>query len=142
MADQLSSLEKELEEITNALDEGEKKYEEYKAIKDSERTEEQKQFLESWPGEAEKLQARQAEKTQSLAYAEAVEQQALDALAEQGEGYVYESAREAVAGLQGKMEELLAREQTLLAGEQALNDAGQQIADGKAQLAAGRQTLD
>ena len=142
LADQLSSLEKELEEITNALDEGEKKYEEYKAIKDSERTEEQKQFLESWPGEVEKLQARQAEKTQSLAYAEAVEQQALDALAEQGEGYVYESAREAVAGLQGKMEELLAREQTLLDGEQALNDAGQQIADGKAQLAAGRQTLE
>ena len=71
-----------------------------------------------------------------------MEQEALAALAEQGEDFSYESAEEAVAGLQGKMQELLAREQTLLAGEQELLAYGQQIEDGKAQLAAARQTLE
>lgn len=142
LADHLSSLREELAEINNALTEGNKKYEGYSAISDSERTEEQKQFLEDWPEEAKKLQAQETEKTQSIIYAEAVEEEALDALAEQGEDFSYESAEEAVAGLQGKMQELLAREQTLLAGEQELLAYGQQIEDGKAQLAAARQTLE
>ena len=142
LADHLSSLREELAEINNALTEGNKKYEEYSAISDSERTEEQKQFLEDWPEEAKKLQAQETEKTQSITYAEAAEQEALAALAEQGEDFSYESAEEAVAGLQGKMQELLAREQTLLAGEQELLAYGQQIEDGKAQLAAARQTLE
>lgn len=142
LADHLSSLREELAEINNALTEGNKKYEEYSVISDSERTEEQKQFLEDWPEEAKKLQAQETEKTQSITYAEAAEQEALAALAEQGEDFSYESAEEAVAGLQGKMQELLAREQTLLAGEQELLAYGQQIEDGKAQLAAARQTLE
>lgn len=142
LADHLSSLREELAEINNALTEGNKKYEEYSSISDSERTEEQKQFLEDWPEEAKKLQAQETEKTQSITYAEAAEQEALAALAEQGEDFSYESAEEAVAGLQGKMQELLAREQTLLAGEQELLAYGQQIEDGKAQLAAARQTLE
>ena len=142
LADHLSSLREELAEINNALTEGNKKYEGYSAISDSERTEEQKQFLEDWPEEAKKLQAQETEKTQSITYAETVEQEALAALAEQGEDFSYESAEEAVAGLQGKMQELLAREQTLLAGEQELLAYGQQIEDGKAQLAAARQTLE
>lgn len=142
LADHLSSLREELAEINNALTEGNKKYEEYSAISGSERTEEQKQFLEDWPEEAKKLQAQETEKTQSITYAEAAEQEALAALAEQGEDFSYESAEEAVDGLQGKMQELLAREQTLLAGEQELLAYGQQIEDGKAQLAAARQTLE
>lgn len=142
LADHLSSLREELAEINNALTEGNKKYEEYSDISDSERTEEQKQFLEDWPEEAKKLQAQETEKTQSITYAEAAEQEALAALAEQGEDFSYESAEEAVAGLQGKMQELLAREQTLLAGEKELLAYGQQIEDGKAQLAAARQTLE
>lgn len=142
LADHLSSLREELAEINNALTEGNQKYEEYSAISDSERTEEQKQFLEDWPEEAKKLQAQETEKTQSITYAEAAEQEALAALAEQGEDFSYKSAEEAVAGLQGKMQELLAREQTLLTGEQELLAYGQQIEDGKAQLAAARQTLE
>ena len=43
--------------------------------------EEQKQFLEDWPEEAKKLQAQETEKTQSITYAEAAEQEALAALA-------------------------------------------------------------
>lgn len=142
LADHLSSLREELKGIEDELNSGQGKYDEILAIPPENRTQEETDYLQSWEQIKKELADRQTDANTRLSFAENMEQEALDALAEQGEDFSYESAEEAVAGLQGKMQELLAREQTLLAGEQELLAYGQQIEDGKAQLAAARQTLE
>ncbi len=142
LAGNLSSLRETLKEIEDELESGQEKYDEILAILPENRTQEQAEYLQGWEQTKKELTEQQTDVNTSLSYAENMEKQALAALAELGEDYSYESAEEAVAGLQEKMQELLAREQTLLAGEQALIDAGQQIADGKAQIAASRQALE
>ncbi len=142
LADHLSSLREELKGIEDELNSGQGKYDEILAIPPENRTQEETDYLQSWEQIKKELADRQTDANTRLSFAENMEQEALAALAEQGEDFSYESAEEAVAGLQGKMQELLAREQTLLAGEQELLAYGQQIEDGKAQLAAARQTLE
>lgn len=142
LADHLSSLREELKGIEDELNSGQGKYDEILAIPPENRTQEETDYLQSWDQIKKELADRQTDANTRLSFAENMEQEALAALAEQGEDFSYESAEEAVAGLQGKMQELLAREQTLLAGEQELLAYGQQIEDGKAQLAAARQTLE
>lgn len=142
LADHLSSLREELKGIEDELNSGQGKYDEILAIPPENRTQEETDYLQSWEQIKKELADRQTDANTRLSFAENMEEEALDALAEQGEDFSYESAEEAVAGLQGKMQELLAREQTLLAGEQELLAYGQQIEDGKAQLAAARQTLE
>lgn len=142
LADHLSSLREELKGIEDELNSGQGKYDEILAIPPENRTQEETDYLQSWEQIKKELADRQTDANTRLSFAGNMEQEALDALAEQGEDFSYESAEEAVAGLQGKMQELLAREQTLLAGEQELLAYGQQIEDGKAQLAAARQTLE
>lgn len=142
LADHLSSLREELEGIEDELNSGQGKYDEILAIPPENRTQEETDYLQSWEQIKKELADRQTDANTRLSFAENMEQEALAALAEQGEDFSYESAEEAVAGLQRKMQELLAREQTLLAGEQELLAYGQQIEDGKAQLAAARQTLE
>lgn len=142
LADHLSSLREELKGIEDELNSGQGKYDEILAIPPENRTQEETDYLQSWEQIKKELADRQTDANTRLSFAENMEQEALAALAEQGEDFSYESAEEAVAGLQGKMQELLAREQTLLAGEQELLAYGQQIEDGKVQLAAARQTLE
>ena len=142
LADHLSSLREELKGIEDELNSGQGKYDEILAIPPENRTQEETDYLQSWEQIKKELADRQTDANTRLSFAENMEQEALAALAEQGEDFSYESAEEAVAGLQGKMQELLAREQTLLTGEQELLAYGQQIEDGKAQLAAARQTLE
>lgn len=142
LADHLSSLREELKGIEDELNSGQGKYDEILAIPPENRTQEETDYLQSWEQIKKELADRQTDANTRLSFAENMEQEALAALAEQGEDFSYESAEEAVAGLQGKMQELLAREQTLLAGEQELLAYGQQIEDGKAQLAAASQTLE
>lgn len=142
LVDHLSSLREELKGIEDELNSGQGKYDEILAIPPENRTQEETDYLQSWEQIKKELADRQTDANTRLSFAENMEQEALAALAEQGEDFSYESAEEAVAGLQGKMQELLAREQTLLAGEQELLAYGQQIEDGKAQLAAARQTLE
>lgn len=142
LADHLSSLREELKGIEDELNSGQGKYDEILAIPPENRTQEETDYLQSWEQIKKELADRQTDANTRLSFAENMEKEALAALAEQGEDFSYESAEEAVAGLQGKMQELLAREQTLLAGEQELLAYGQQIEDGKAQLAAARQTLE
>lgn len=142
LADHLSSLREELKGIEDELNSGQGKYDEILAIPPENRTQEETDYLQSWEQIKKELADRQTDANTRLSFAENMEQEALAALAEQGEDFSYESAEEAVAGLQRKMQELLAREQTLLAGEQELLAYGQQIEDGKAQLAAARQTLE
>lgn len=142
LADHLSSLREELKGIEDELNSGQGKYDEILAIPPENRTQEETDYLQSWEQIKKELADRQTDANTRLSFAENMEQEALAALAEQGEDFSYKSAEEAVAGLQGKMQELLAREQTLLAGEQELLAYGQQIEDGKAQLAAARQTLE
>lgn len=142
LADHLSSLREELKGIEDELNSGQGKYDEILAIPPENRTQEETDYLQSWEQIKKELADRQTDANTRLSFTENMEQEALAALAEQGEDFSYESAEEAVAGLQGKMQELLAREQTLLAGEQELLAYGQQIEDGKAQLAAARQTLE
>lgn len=142
LADHLSSLREELKGIEDELNSGQGKYDEILAIPPENRTQEETDYLQSWEQIKKELADRQTDANTRLSFVENMEEEALDALAEQGEDFSYESAEEAVAGLQGKMQELLAREQTLLAGEQELLAYGQQIEDGKAQLAAARQTLE
>ena len=142
LADHLSSLREELKGIEDELNSGQGKYDEILAVPPENRTQEETDYLQSWEQIKKELADRQTDANTRLSFAENMEQEALAALAEQGEDFSYESAEEAVAGLQGKMQELLAREQTLLAGEQELLAYGQQIEDGKVQLAAARQTLE
>ena len=142
LADHLSSLREELKGIEDELNSGQGKYDEILAIPPENRTQEETDYLQSWEQIKKELADRQTDANTRLSFAENMEQEALAALAEQGEDFSYKSAEEAVAGLQGKMQELLAREQTLLTGEQELLAYGQQIEDGKAQLAAARQTLE
>lgn len=135
-------------EVTGQIESGQAKAAEIEAIPEADRTQEQKDFLASWPAELAKLETEAAElklqEEELLAKMQAMGFESEEALQAAVDGLNTQLADLEVQEkeLLAKEQELLAREQQLLAVEQALKDAGQQIADGKAQINAGRQTLE
>ena len=141
----ISQCDSESAGLQKQINDGDALYQKYTKIPESERTEEEQAYLESWsgvkPGLQEQLDDMQKQKTKL----ENTKQEMLNKA-----GFATEADLEAqITSLTAQKEEmdaresaLLQQEQTLAAQEEELLSAGRQITDGKSQIAAARSQLD
>ena len=143
--DGISQCDSGIAELQKQINDGDALYQKYTKIPESERTEGEQAYLESWsgvkPGLQEQLDDMQEHKTRL----EKKKQEMLNKA-----GFATEADLEAqITSLTKQKEDLdaeetalLQKEQTLAAQEEELLSAGRQITDGKSQIAAARSQLD
>ena len=143
--DGISQCDSGMAELQKQINDGDALYQKYTEIPESERTEGEQAYLESWSGVKPGLQAQlddmQKQKTK-------LENTKSDMLKQAG--FVTEADLDAqITSLTAQRDELdkkeaalLGQEQTLDAQEEELLSAGRQITDGKSQIAAARSQLD
>ena len=143
--DGISQCDSGMAELQKQINDGDALYQKYTEIPESERTEGEQAYLESWSGVKPGLQAQlddmQKQKTK-------LENTKSDMLKQAG--FVTEADLDAqITSLTAQRDELdkkeaalLGQEQTLDAQEEELLSAGRQITDGKSQIAAARARLD
>ena len=143
--DGISQCDSGIAELQKQINDGDSLYQKYTEIPESERTEGEQAYLESWSGVKPGLQAQlddmQKQKTK-------LENTKSDMLKQAG--FVTEADLDAqITSLTAQRDELdkkeaalLGQEQTLDAQEEELLSAGRQITDGKSQIAAARSQLD
>ena len=143
--DGISQCDSGIAELQKQINDGDALYQKYTEIPESERTEGEQAYLESWSGVKPGLQAQlddmQKQKTK-------LENTKSDMLKQAG--FVTEADLDAqITSLTAQRDELdkkeaalLGQEQTLDAQEEELLSAGRQITDGKSQIAAARSQLD
>lgn len=143
--DGISQCDSGIAELQKQINDGDALYQKYTEIPESERTEGEQAYLESWSGVKPGLQAQlddmQKQKTK-------LENTKSDMLKQAG--FVTEADLDAqITSLTAQRDELdkkeaalLGQEQTLVAQEEELLSAGRQITDGKSQIAAARSQLD
>ena len=143
--DGISQCDSGIAELQKQINDGDALYQKYIKIPESERTEGEQAYLESWsgvkPGLQEQLDDMQEHKTRL----EKKKQEMLNKA-----GFATEADLEAqITSLTKQKEDLdaeetalLQKEQTLAAQEEELLSAGRQITDGKSQIAAARSQLD
>ena len=143
--DGISQCDSGMAELQKQINDGDALYQKYTEIPESERTEGEQAYLESWSGVKPGLQAQlddmQKQKTK-------LENTKSDMLKQAG--FVTEADLDAqITSLTAQRDELdkkeaalLGQEQTLVAQEEELLSAGRQITDGKSQIAAARSQLD
>ena len=146
--DEISQCDSEIAELQKQINDGDTLYQEYTKISESDRTPEQRVYLESWSGVRQGLEAKLAGIQEQKAQLEDKKKGLLVQMNQAG--FATEADLEAQitsltkqkADLDAKEKALLQQEQTLAAQEEELLSAGRQITDGKSQIAAARYQLD
>ena len=143
--DGISQCDSGMAELQKQINDGDALYQKYTEIPESERTEGEQAYLESWSGVKPGLQAQlddmQKQKTKLENTKSDMLKQAGFATEEDLDTQIT-SLTEQRAELDARESALLQQEQTLDAQEEELLSAGRQITDGKSQIAAARSQLD
>ena len=143
--DGISQCDSGIAELQKQINDGDALYQKYTEIPESERTEGEQAYLESWSGVKPGLQAQlddmQKQKTKLENTKSDMLKQAGFATEEDLDTQIT-SLTEQRAELDARESALLQQEQTLDAQEEELLSAGRQITDGKSQIAAARSQLD
>lgn len=143
--DGISQCDSGIAELQKQINDGDALYQKYTEIPESERTEGEQAYLESWSGVKPGLQAQLDDMQKQKTKHENTKGDMLNQA-----GFATEADLDAqIASLTAQRDELdkkeaalLGQEQTLDAQEEELLSAGSQIADGKSQIAAARSQLD
>lgn len=143
--DGISQCDSGIAELQKQINDGDALYQKYTEIPESERTEGEQAYLESWSGVKPGLQAQlddmQKQKTKLENTKSDMLKQAGFATEEDLDTQIT-SLTEQRAELDARESALLQQEQTLAAQEEELLNAGRQITNGKSQIAAARSQLD
>ena len=143
--DEISQCDSGMAEVQKQINDGDALYQKYTEIPESERTEGEQAYLESWSGVKPGLQAQLDDMQKQKTKHENTKSDMLNQA-----GFATEADLDAqIASLTAQRDELdkkeaalLGQEQTLDAQEEELLSAGSQITDGKSQIAAARSQLD
>ena len=143
--DGISQCDSGIAELQKQINDGDALYQKYTEIPESERTEGEQAYLESWSGVKPGLQAQLDDMQKQKTKHENTKSDMLNQA-----GFATEADLDAqIASLTAQRDELdkkeaalLGQEQTLAAQEEELLSAGRQITDGKSQIAAARSQLD
>lgn len=143
--DGISQCDSGIAELQKQINDGDALYQKYTEIPESERTEGEQAYLESWSGVKPGLETQLADMQNQKTKLENTKSDMLNRA-----GFATEADLEAqIASLTAQRDELdkkeaalIGQEQTLAAQEEELLSAGRQITDGKSQIAAARSQLD
>lgn len=143
--DGISQCDSGIAELQKQINDGDALYQKYTEIPESERTEGEQAYLESWSGVKPGLETQLADMQNQKTKLENTKSDMLNRA-----GFATEADLEAqIASLTAQRDELdkkeaalIGQEQTLAAQEEELLSAGRQITDGKSQIAAARAQLD
>lgn len=143
--DGISQCDSGIAELQKQINDGDALYQKYTEIPESERTEREQAYLESWSGVKPGLETQLADMQNQKTKLENTKSDMLNRA-----GFATEADLEAqIASLTAQRDELdkkeaalIGQEQTLAAQEEELLSAGRQITDGKSQIAAARSQLD
>ena len=141
----ISQCDSGIAELQKQINDGDALYQKYTEIPESERTEGEQAYLESWSGVKPGLETQLADMQNQKTKLENTKSDMLNRA-----GFATEADLEAqIASLTAQRDELdkkeaalIGQEQTLDAQEEELLSAGRQITDGKSQIAAARSQLD